>query len=307
MVTCRRHSIKCKVKTGVKKDGTLVAKQAEIFLNTGAYAETGPTVTGRTLTRILGPYRYPNLKINSYCVYTNTVSAASFRSIGGPQTAWATESQMDIIAHKLGIDPVELRLKNLVKKGEELRPSYRALDTDLGQGLQAGHRQIGLGRSGVERRPWPRLRLRHHRSRRAAGVDFDGACAGGWFGGFHVRHFGTGPGRQDDHEPDRRRGIARAARARDDTTDRHGIHALRPLHRFEPVDDGDGQGRRVGRRRRAPADCRAGYRAFRMPGRGDYFERRRSDRRRQESNLRRADQQALRRSGRRAGRHRLRP
>src|SRR5438046_9997366 len=72
MATCRRHAIKCKVKTGVKKDGTLVAKQAEIFLNTGAYSETGPTVCGRTLTRILGPYRYPNLNINSYCIYTYT-------------------------------------------------------------------------------------------------------------------------------------------------------------------------------------------------------------------------------------------
>jgi CO/xanthine dehydrogenase Mo-binding subunit len=114
MVTCRRHAIKCRLKTGVKKDGTIVAKQAEIYLNTGAYTETGPTVTGRTLTRILGPYRYPNLKINSYCVFTHTVSAASFRSIGGPQTAWATESQLDIIEQKLGIDPVELRLKFLV-------------------------------------------------------------------------------------------------------------------------------------------------------------------------------------------------
>ncbi|HLN87815.1 MAG TPA: xanthine dehydrogenase family protein molybdopterin-binding subunit [Candidatus Limnocylindrales bacterium] len=143
MVTCRRHAINCKVKTGVKKDGTLVAKQADIFLNTGAYAETGPTVAGRTLTRILGPYRYPNLKINSYCVYTNTVSAASFRSIGGPQTAWATESQMDIIAHKLAIDPVELRLKNLVKKGEELRPKYRPLDTDLTKGFKLVTDKLG--------------------------------------------------------------------------------------------------------------------------------------------------------------------
>ncbi len=143
MVTCRRHAIMCKVKTGVKKDGTLVAKQADIFLNTGAYAETGPTVAGRTLTRILGPYRYPNLKINSYCVYTNTVSAASFRSIGGPQTAWATESQMDIIAHKLGIDPVELRLKNLVAKGEELRPKYRPLDTDLAKGFKLVTDKLG--------------------------------------------------------------------------------------------------------------------------------------------------------------------
>jgi CO/xanthine dehydrogenase Mo-binding subunit len=136
MATCRRHAIKCKVKTGVKKDGTLVAKRAEIYLNTGAYAETGPIVTGRTLTRILGPYRYPHLKINSYCVFTNTVSAASFRSIGGPQTAWATESQMDIVAQKLGLDPVALRLKNLVKKGEEIRPKFRPLDADLAKGFK---------------------------------------------------------------------------------------------------------------------------------------------------------------------------
>jgi CO/xanthine dehydrogenase Mo-binding subunit len=143
MVTCRRHAITCKVKTGATKDGTLVAKQADIFLNTGAYAETGPTVAGRTLTRILGPYRCPNLKINSYCVYTNTVSAASFRSIGGPQTAWATEAQMDIIAHKLGIDPVLFRLKNLVAKGEELRPKYRPLDTDLAKGLKLVTDKLG--------------------------------------------------------------------------------------------------------------------------------------------------------------------
>jgi CO/xanthine dehydrogenase Mo-binding subunit len=136
MVTCRRHAIKCKVKTGVKSDGTLVAKQAEIYLNTGAYAETGPVVTGRTLTRILGPYRYPHLEINAYCVYTHTASAASFRSIGGPQTAWATESQLDIIAQKLGLDPVALRLKNLVKQGEEIRPKYRPLDADLFKGLK---------------------------------------------------------------------------------------------------------------------------------------------------------------------------
>lgn len=136
MATCRRHAIKCNVKTGVKKDGTLVAKQAEIFLNTGAYTETGPVVTRRTLTRILGPYRYPNIKVNSYCVYTNTVSAASFRSVGGPQTAWATESQMDIIAKKLDIDPVELRRKNLVRKGEEIRPKFRPLDADLDKGFK---------------------------------------------------------------------------------------------------------------------------------------------------------------------------
>ena len=143
MVTCRRHAIKCRLKTGVKSDGTLVAKQAEIYLNTGAYSETGPTVAGRTLTRILGPYRYPHLKINSYCVFTHTASAASFRSIGGPQTAWATESQLDIIARKLGIDPVELRKKNLVKNGEEIRPGYRPLDADLFKGFKLVTDKLG--------------------------------------------------------------------------------------------------------------------------------------------------------------------
>jgi len=143
MATSRRHAIKCRLKTGVRKDGTLIAKQAEIYLNTGAYAETGPIVTGRTLTRILGPYRYPHLKIKSHCVYTNTPSAASFRSIGGPQTAWATESQLDMIAHALRLDPVDFRIKNLVKKGEEVRPKYKPLDADLSKGLKLVLEKLG--------------------------------------------------------------------------------------------------------------------------------------------------------------------
>jgi CO/xanthine dehydrogenase Mo-binding subunit len=143
MMTCRRHSAICKVRTGFKKDGTLTAKEAEVFLNTGAFAETGPIVTGRTLTRILGPYRIPNIKVTSYCIYTNTVSAASFRSIGGPQTAWATESQMDIIAEKLGMDPVALRRKNLLRRGEELKPKGNPLDADLFKGLDAVLKELG--------------------------------------------------------------------------------------------------------------------------------------------------------------------
>ena len=134
MMTVRRHSAVCRVRTGAKRDGTLVAKQAEVFLNTGAFAELGPVVTSRTLTRILGPYRLPHIRIESHCVYTNTVSAASFRSIGGPQTAWANESQMDILADRLGMDPLEFRLGNLLHRGEELKPGGKPLDADLRQG-----------------------------------------------------------------------------------------------------------------------------------------------------------------------------
>lgn len=135
MMTVRRHSALCRVKTAAKKDGTLLAKQAEVFLNTGAFAELGPVVTSRTLTRILGPYRIPHLRIESHCVYTNTVSAASFRSIGGPQTAWANESQMDMLSAELGLDPLALRLKNLLRRGEELKPGGKPLDADLRHGL----------------------------------------------------------------------------------------------------------------------------------------------------------------------------
>ena len=143
MAICRRHAARCRIKSGVKRDGTLTAKEAEIYLDTGAYAETGPVVTGRTLTRILGPYRVPNIKVHSYCIYTNTVSAASFRSIGGPQTAWATESQMDIIAQRLGIDPVDLRLRNLLRKGEEIKPKGKPLDADLFNGLKLVTERLG--------------------------------------------------------------------------------------------------------------------------------------------------------------------
>ena len=135
MMTVRRHSVTCKVKLGAKRDGTLVAKEASIYLNTGAFSENGPGVTTKTLTRILGPYRVPNVRVDSFCVYTNTVSAASFRSIGGPQTSWANESLMDMIAQKLGMDPVELRRKNLLHRGEELRPKGKPLDADLFEGF----------------------------------------------------------------------------------------------------------------------------------------------------------------------------
>lgn len=155
MMTVRRHSALCRVKTGAKKDGTLLAKQAEIFLNTGAFAELGPVVTSRTLTRILGPYRIPHLRIESHCVYTNTVSAASFRSIGGPQTAWASESQMDMLSSELGLDPLALRLQNLLRRGEELKPGGKPLDADLRDGLGRVTGEMGwdgpVSRSGAGR------------------------------------------------------------------------------------------------------------------------------------------------------------
>ena len=135
MLTCRRLSAAITVKTGVRNDGTIVAKSVQIVMNGGAYADTGPAVAVKAATRAIGPYHVPNLELNARAVYTNTVPGAAFRSIGGPQAVWATESQMDIIAHALGIDPLELRYRNMLKVGERVRPDLRAIDVDMAESL----------------------------------------------------------------------------------------------------------------------------------------------------------------------------
>ncbi len=131
MNTVRRHGAKVRLKTGVKRDGTLVAREAEIYLDTGAYADNGPQVAVRAATRVLGPYRIPHIRSDAYAVYTNCGGAGSFRSIGAPQTIFCCESQMDTIAARLSMDPAELRLKNLLRKGEVLRPKIKGMDANL--------------------------------------------------------------------------------------------------------------------------------------------------------------------------------
>ena len=136
MLTVRRHAAQVRIKTGFKNDGTITAREAEIYLDTGAYDDNGPAVTVRAATRVLGPYRIPNILTHAYSIYTNCGSAGSFRAIGAPQVIFAGESQMDIAATRLGLDPAELRMKNLLNKGEEQRPGLKGIDADLAYGLK---------------------------------------------------------------------------------------------------------------------------------------------------------------------------
>src|SRR5262245_51157911 len=136
MVTVRRHGARVRVKTGVKNDGTIMAREAEIYLDTGGYDDNGPQVTARSATRVLGPYWIPNIRTNAYQVYTNTGSAGSYRAIGAPQVIYAGESQIEMLAQKLGMDPAELRMKNLLKPGQELRPGLKGIDADLSSSLK---------------------------------------------------------------------------------------------------------------------------------------------------------------------------
>jgi len=143
MLTTRRHSAKCRIRTGVKKDGTLVARDAEVVMDTGAYADNGPRVAKRAISRMIGPYRLEHCKVAVLAVYTNTVPAGSMRSIGGPQTIWALESHMDTIAERLGFDPLELRQRHLLHRGEKLKTDATALDADLRQGVKIAATTVG--------------------------------------------------------------------------------------------------------------------------------------------------------------------
>jgi len=105
------------VKTGVKKDGRLAAREIRMVYDTGAYAEGLPP-SNRALKDSSGPYNIPNIRISSTLVYTNKLRATPLRGLGVPEALWAVESQMDMIALKMGIDPVEFRLMNALDEGD---------------------------------------------------------------------------------------------------------------------------------------------------------------------------------------------
>jgi carbon-monoxide dehydrogenase large subunit len=117
--TLLRHSVLIRSKVGVMKDGRIVGKRIELFWNTGAYGEKGPWVCRNASMSASGPYNIPNVWIDGYCIYTNNPIAGPMRGFGVPQVAFAYESQMDEIACKLKMDPLELRLKNALDKNDE--------------------------------------------------------------------------------------------------------------------------------------------------------------------------------------------
>lgn len=118
IATVTKHPAQLTFKTGVRRDGTFVARQITAVFNTGAYGDAGPQVARNSAFSGTGPYRIPNVRIDSYCVYTNNPLGGAFRGFGVPQATWAHESQMDMIAERLGIDPVDLRMRNLFDIGD---------------------------------------------------------------------------------------------------------------------------------------------------------------------------------------------
>jgi len=106
------------VKTGVKKDGTLLARTFKFIVDNGAYTDFGPGTAGAAAEAARGPYHIPNVHFDGYSVWTNKFNTGPMRGPGFPQMTFALESHMDVIAEKLGMDPVELRRKNALRTGE---------------------------------------------------------------------------------------------------------------------------------------------------------------------------------------------
>ncbi|MDE3089844.1 MAG: molybdopterin-dependent oxidoreductase [Chloroflexota bacterium] len=116
----KRHPMWLKAKWGARRDGTIVAAEVEIIADAGPYMYTSPKVLGNAAFGAVGPYAVPNVKVDAYAVTTNNIVTGAFRGFGGPQAHFEAETQMNKLAEKLGIDPVELRLKNVLHEGSLL-------------------------------------------------------------------------------------------------------------------------------------------------------------------------------------------
>ena len=116
-VTLTKHPTTFRIKSGVTKDGRIVARHCDVVWNGGAYADIGPRVTQKSGFTAAGPYDIENVSIDSFEVYTNRPPAGALRGFGIPQLVWAYESHTDLIARALGTDPVEFRKKNILRDG----------------------------------------------------------------------------------------------------------------------------------------------------------------------------------------------
>jgi CO/xanthine dehydrogenase Mo-binding subunit len=160
-----RHSVVIKLRTGVKKDGTITAHHAHAFVNTGAYAGYKPLgiIGGAVRAACGGPYKIANARLESSEIYTNTVPCGHMRSPGEPQGVFAIESHIDEIARAIDMDPLEFRLRNVIQEGDEnpmgqVHHELRGHETLLAAAEASGYHQprrpnVGIGLAMCDRAP----------------------------------------------------------------------------------------------------------------------------------------------------------
>lgn len=161
----KRHQGFIHTKWGATSEGLITAVETRLVLDAGAYNYTSNKVLGNAHLMVSGPYVIPNAKIDSYAVYTNNVPAGAFRGFGGPQGAFAAENQMSKLAVALGIDPVELRIKNALRDG-----SPSVVQTPFPKGvtmvevIERCAREAGWGDPGAGSRSEPEQTMRSFRT-----------------------------------------------------------------------------------------------------------------------------------------------
>lgn len=126
----KRHPYLLRTRWGASKAGKVIAAEVDVIADAGAYAYTSTKVLGNATLMCTGPYEIPNVKVDSYAVYTNNIPGGAFRGFGGPQGAFAAETQMNRLAEALELDPVEIRRRNVLREG-----SLLSVGTPLPQGV----------------------------------------------------------------------------------------------------------------------------------------------------------------------------
>jgi CO/xanthine dehydrogenase Mo-binding subunit len=138
------------MKTGVKRDGTITARETRFFWDCGAYTD-GLPASNRALKDAAGAYKIPHIQVTSSLVYTNTMRGCPFRGLGVPEAIWAGESQIDMIAHRLGLDPVEFRMKNLLDDNDVAPTGDLLEDVSAKECLRRAVAAIGYDRSNAKK------------------------------------------------------------------------------------------------------------------------------------------------------------
>ncbi|MCW5875768.1 MAG: molybdopterin-dependent oxidoreductase [Anaerolineales bacterium] len=158
----KRHAYLLRAKWGATREGKIVAAQCELVADGGPYIYTSTKVLANATLMCIGPYLIPNVQVDARAVFTNNVPGGAFRGFGGPQGAFAAETQVNKLAEALGIDPVELRMRNIARDGDVLffkspLPKGSSMDKVVEQGAQAaGWSQTADG-WGRDAATWPQL------------------------------------------------------------------------------------------------------------------------------------------------------
>jgi CO/xanthine dehydrogenase Mo-binding subunit len=184
----KRHPYVMRYRTGALRSGEIVALEAELISDSGAYAALSPWVLFYSLVTATGPYRVPHVKVDAVTVYTNNPIASAYRTFGSIQTCLAYEGQMDALAVALGMDPLEVRARNFLKKGdaiatgqvletepmleETMRRAWAALGPP-----RAGTGRVRIGRGlGASFTPYGRMCWTHDSASAWVGLELDGTA-----------------------------------------------------------------------------------------------------------------------------------